>query len=243
MPLLKGEASGTSEYETVFINPEMEKTNGKSHGARVRRYRESDRPAIRRLCCDTGFLGNPIDPVFHDREIFADLFTGPYLEREADWAFVAEVDGKVVGYLLGSVCKWFDLMQMRNGLPIASKTVGKLLTGRYASHPRSKRFVRWLLTTGYWEQPKHPAGAAHLHFNLQNEYRGRGIARRLWEAYEERLHAAGVKECYGSFFSHPRRRPEQAYARYGFSVFDRRRTTLFHPEMRDVEIVCMCRKL
>jgi hypothetical protein len=41
----------------------------------IRRFQASDREAIRRLCCDTGFLGNPIDPVFEDREIFADYLT------------------------------------------------------------------------------------------------------------------------------------------------------------------------
>jgi len=41
----------------------------------VRQYRDSDRAAVRALCCDTGFLGAPIDPVFEDRELFADFLT------------------------------------------------------------------------------------------------------------------------------------------------------------------------
>ncbi len=53
-----------------------------------------------------------------------------------------------------------------------------------------------------------------------------------------------MKQCYGAFFSHPQRRPELAYARYGFTVFDRRRTTLFEPEIPDpVEVVCVCKTL
>ena len=36
----------------------------------IRKYRASDRAAVRRLCCETGFLGNPIDPVFEDRDLF-----------------------------------------------------------------------------------------------------------------------------------------------------------------------------
>ena len=28
----------------------------------IRGYRRSDREAVRKLCCDTGFLGDPIDP-------------------------------------------------------------------------------------------------------------------------------------------------------------------------------------
>lgn len=35
---------------------------------RVRPYWPEDRPVLRRICADTGFLGKPIDPVFEDRE-------------------------------------------------------------------------------------------------------------------------------------------------------------------------------
>jgi hypothetical protein len=41
----------------------------------IRGYRSSDRETVRKLCCDTGFLGEPIDPVYEDRELFADFLT------------------------------------------------------------------------------------------------------------------------------------------------------------------------
>ncbi len=216
---------------------------GRAREVRVRQYVPGDRPAIRELCCNTGFLGDPIDSVFQDRRCFADLYTGAYLEHEPEWALVAEDEGRIVGYLLGSVRQDFDLLLMRNGFPIATRMFCKWITGGYARHPRSGRFVRWLLRRGYHEQPHHPAPAAHLHFDLEDQYRGRGIARQLWGAFEIRLRAAGVKRCYGSFFSHPRRRPEAVYARYGFSVFDRRPTSLFEPEVSEVEVVCMHKEL
>ena len=215
----------------------------RSPRVQVRGYLPTDRPAIRKLCCDTGFLGKPIDEVFQDRELFADLFTGAYLDHEPEWAFVAEAEGRLVGYLLGSVHRYFDVLLIRNGFPIAAKMVCKLVTGGYAQHPRSARFVRWLLGCGYHEQPKHPALAAHLHFDLDSGYRGRGLGRRLWEVYEERLLAAGIEQCYGTFFSHPMRRPEWVYVRYGFSVYDRKPTRMFQPEVPNVEVVCMRKEL
>ena len=222
--------------------PETSHHEDLENSVRVRRYTERDRCAIRQLCCETGFLGNPIDPVFEDRQLFADLFTGAYLNHEPEWAFVAEAQHGLVGYLLGSIRKDFELLLMRNGFPIASKMLGKVLTGKYV-RGRSKRFVRWLLTTAYAQQPKHPPNAAHLHLDLAGAYRGRGVARRLWQAYERRLRLAGIDQCYGSFFSHPRRRPELIYARYGFSLYDRKRTTIFEPEVGDVEVVCVTRNL
>src|ERR1700751_2203503 len=68
----------------------------------VRNYRQSDRDSVRTLCGETGFLGNPIDPVFEDRELFADFLTDYYLKHEPDSAFVVTKDNVVKGYLLGS---------------------------------------------------------------------------------------------------------------------------------------------
>jgi hypothetical protein len=67
---------------------------------------------------------------------------------------------------------------------------------------------------------------------------------KLWQDYEQRLRAARIQKCYGSFFSYPGRRPELVYARYGFTVFDRRRTSLFEPEMADpMEVVCVAKDI
>ena len=47
-------------------------------GIVIRPYREADRLAVRRICADTGFLGQPIDSIFEDRELFADYLTDYY---------------------------------------------------------------------------------------------------------------------------------------------------------------------
>jgi hypothetical protein len=211
---------------------------------RIRTYRKTDRPAIRNLCCETGFLGNPVDGLFRDRELFADLFTNAYLQYEPDWALVAEVDGRVIGYLLGAVSRHFDLTLMRSGFLTASKMIFRLASGRYSGHPRSLHFVRWLFTSGFWEQPKHPADAAHLHWDLERGFRGRGVCKRLWEVYERKLQRAGIKRCYGAFFSYPKRRPESVYARYGFRVYDRKRTSIFDREISGpVDVVCVHKEI
>ena len=68
----------------------------------IRSYRASDRDAVRHLCCETGFLGEPIDPVYEDRQLFADFLTTYYTDHEPESSFVLEVDGEIRGYLLGS---------------------------------------------------------------------------------------------------------------------------------------------
>jgi GNAT superfamily N-acetyltransferase len=210
----------------------------------IRNYTPADRDAIRRICCETGYFGGPIDPLFADHELFADLFTKPYLDYEPEWALIAESEGRVIGYLLGSVCPHFDLLQMRSGFGTLLKMLGRLAVGRYSHHPRSRRFIKWLLFSGFSEQPKHPRNAAHLHYDLEKPYRGGDVGRRLWQEFIQRAKAAGVKTCYGSFFSYSQRRPEVAHSRYGFEVFDRRRTTMFEPEMNEqVEVVCVAKNI
>src|SRR5215469_9412191 len=68
----------------------------------IRSYRKTDRDAVRRLCCQTGFLGTPIDPVYEDRQLFADFLTTYYTDWEPESSFVVEIDGGIRGYLLGS---------------------------------------------------------------------------------------------------------------------------------------------
>ena len=67
----------------------------------IRNYQASDREAVRRLCCLTGFLGEPIDPVYEDHELFADFLTTYYTDHEPESSFVLEINGELRGYLLG----------------------------------------------------------------------------------------------------------------------------------------------
>jgi GNAT superfamily N-acetyltransferase len=230
----------------------FEEKNLNGHGAQqraadniiIRPYRLEDRAAIRRICCDTGFLGNPIETIFSDREIFADLFAGPYLDYGADWAWVADAGGRVVGYLLGSVSLYFNYTLLYSGFQTTMKIITRAATGRYSRHPRTRHFIRWLLINGYREQPRHPENAAHLHLNLEKKYRGCGLGLRLWRTYEEQLEEAGIQNCYGAFFSRPDRRPETVYSRLGFSVYDRKLTSIFQPEVTDpVEVVCVQKRI
>ena len=57
----------------------------------IRPYHPADRPALRAICADTGFLGQPIDPIFEDRELFADYLTAYYTDEEPESIFVCEL--------------------------------------------------------------------------------------------------------------------------------------------------------
>jgi hypothetical protein len=63
----------------------------------VRQYQPADRDAVRDLCCRTGFLGNAVDPVFEDGDLFASFLTDYYLECEPDSVFVVTVGDAIKG--------------------------------------------------------------------------------------------------------------------------------------------------
>src|ERR1700757_5116534 len=107
----------------------------------VREYQSADRDAIRGLCCQTGFLGKPIDPVFEDRELFADFLTDYYLSCEPDSAFVVTINDAVKGYLLG--CRFprgHQLFSVRQSVPLGAKALFRL--PRY--NGESRRYIRWI---------------------------------------------------------------------------------------------------
>jgi hypothetical protein len=207
--------------------------------ATVRQFRENDRKDLRRICCETGFLGFPIDPIYQDRELFADLFTNPYLDYEPEWTLVVETGDRIAGYLMGTVNPNFHRILMLSGFHTACKMISRLLTGRYADHPRSEQFVRWVLVRGLMEQPKHPENAGHLHMNLERPLRWGSVARRLLAMYEEMLAAADLDHYYVKFFSCSQRNPERMYHRLKFEVYDRVLSTIFQPEVPGtLSVVC-----
>jgi len=109
----------------------------------IRPYLPADRDAVRQICCDTGFSGDPIDPLFSDRDVFADFFTRYYTDWEPESAWVAESNGHVVGYLIGCIHyryhKWVDLWILCS--IIAPKVFIRLTTGKY--NAQSRKFLWW----------------------------------------------------------------------------------------------------
>jgi len=196
----------------------------------IRNYRASDRETVRRLCCETGFIGNPIDPVFEDRQLFADFLTGYYTDWEPESAFVLEVAGEVRGYLLGS------RKPLRQQLYNIYQNAGLLLRGilHYARYnAASRHFVHWVLCHGWREVPAAPRRAAHFHINLLPEARNVATTRALMDAYLKYLHDNGVKRVYGQMVTFESRRGAKMFERYGFRVVNKSEISKykkFHPE-------------
>ncbi|PYK93189.1 MAG: hypothetical protein DME36_10330 [Verrucomicrobia bacterium] len=140
----------------------------------IRSYRSSDRAAVRELCCQTGFLGVPIDPVYEDRQLFADFLTTYYTDHEPESSFVLEVDGEIRGYLLGS------RRPLQNQLYALYQNIWLFfcaLARYFRYNARSRRFIRWTLVHGWREVPAAPRRVPHFQFKVSLSLRRKTCLR------------------------------------------------------------------
>ncbi|MBA2622952.1 MAG: GNAT family acetyltransferase [Chthoniobacterales bacterium] len=190
----------------------------------IRPYQTSDREAVRELCCLTGFLGEPIDPVYEDRELFADFLTTYYTDHEPESSFVIEVEGELRGYLLGSRRPLLNqLYSFYQNICLFLRAL--LRYPRYSA--RSRRFIRWLLMNGWREVPAAPRRTPHFHINLLPDARKVSTTRALLSAYFSYLYGCGDKRVYGQIVTFESRRGEKMFERYGFRVMNRAEITKY----------------
>ncbi|MBV9391196.1 MAG: GNAT family acetyltransferase [Verrucomicrobia bacterium] len=190
----------------------------------IRSYLPSDRQSVRDLCCDTGFLGTKIDPVFEDRELFADFLTDYYLSQETDSAFVLTENGVVKGYLLGS------RFPLRHQLYSLFKNViyaGKVIRRYTRYNHESRRFIHWMISKAWQEVPAAPRRVGHFHANLLPDVKSIAAFRRLLETYLKFLSDQGVKRIYGQMVTFDGRRGFKLFERYGFKVLNQSEITKY----------------
>jgi hypothetical protein len=196
------------------------------NGFTVRSYRPGDRPMIRKICADTGFLGQPIDPVFEDRELFADYLTSYYTDKEPESAVVCERDGQVMGYVLGSRLPKAKKAYEARLLPIlAARGLWRYFTKPYSA--ASRRYVKWIMTQARKEVPFTPPNMPHIHINILGPAKSVPITRRMIDHYFNHLVRCGEKAVYGQIVGFEDRRGERLFMRWGFTLVDRREVTKY----------------
>jgi ribosomal protein S18 acetylase RimI-like enzyme len=162
-------------------------------GVIIRKYRASDRAAVRSICYDTGLMGDPIDPYFGCLELFADYWMNYYTDYEPESAFIAEADGEVVGYLVG--CKSTAIQQEAQNKRILPRIRRKLFSFGYKVDGRFFGFMyRYLRSMWRHEVVEEPVAdyPAHLHMNLKNGFRSQGIGSLLMRIFLEYLKSNGI---------------------------------------------------
>lgn len=164
----------------------------------MRPYRAADRSAVRRICFETGYMGDPVAWQWRDAESFADLFTSWYTDHEPGSALVAELDGEVVGYLLGCCdsrtvtppTSQMGRHLLRRGLLVRPGTAPVLW--RSIADLAGAALHRHLPEAGFHDD----RWPAHLHIDLDPIARGHGVGRRLMHRWLDALRTDGIAGCH-----------------------------------------------
>lgn len=190
----------------------------------VRKYCASDRDSIRALCCETGFLGSAIDPVFEDRGLFADFLTDYYLQHEPDSAFVLTKGDSLQGYILGSR---HPLSHQFHSLFQNFVYGGKIIRRYFGYRPESRQYIHWLISKAWREVPAAPRTIGHFHINLLPAAKSIEVTRQLLETYLRHQHDHGVKQVHAQIVTFDGRRGFKLFERYGFKVLNQSEITKY----------------
>jgi GNAT superfamily N-acetyltransferase len=190
----------------------------------IRKYNAADEQQLKALCCDTAYFGEPCEAFFNDRELLADLVMKYYTDYEPEHLWIAQHQQEIVGY----ICGYFDesaynkVMFSKIALPSLMRALirGKLW------HRKTSRMIGYMLKSLFSQEGKLKSldcrkFPVHIHQNVKNGFRGRGIGRKLLMVLLEEVSKAGL--C-GIKFRALRLEPcFPFFEKYGFNKFDCRR--------------------
>ena len=171
----------------------------------IRHYRDSDHDAVYDICVRTADAGGDARGQYSTDDLMGDLFTGPYLYLEPDFAFVLD-DGPsddgpsddgpsddrhgAVGYVLGTPdtaafvrsCRerWIPRLAGRYPVPPDPPVTPEDLALVLHYQPEL------MLWPGLAEYP------AHLHIDLLPPFQGQGYGRQMMETFYAAAAGAGA---------------------------------------------------
>ena len=191
---------------------------------KIKPYQQSDRDYVFCIAADTAFFGEPVEAFLDDRRLFCDAFVRYYTDYEAEYAWVACMGDKIVGYLSG--CVDTAAQRKRYLIRTIAPLVGRVFQRKYKLGSKTWRLTRSLLGgvmrneyphVNYEEYP------AHLHMNVDAANRGQGLGQKLVEAYLNHIRQLRVQ---GVFLGTTNLNEAacRLYEKTGFKLLDIRQT-------------------
>jgi len=160
---------------------------------KIRNYRKEDRKTIREIGLQSSILGEHRKTVFDD-EILADMLTVYFTDYEPQSCFVAEKEGRVIGYVLGTR----DIRKMRKTMEyrILPGLARKVFSSRQFLRRNNFILMKSMLSSFVKGEFKVPDFAseypATLHVNIASGYRGKNTGSLLVNHFLEFLKREGV---------------------------------------------------
>lgn len=215
----------------------------------VRSYMPGDRDAVRYICSETGFMGDAQEVFFEGRDVFADMWSSYWIDYEPESTFVAELDGRVVGYMLG--CTDTDRYERVFAKEIGPKLLRKALRQGVFIRRKNLVYIAKVIRShrrGEFRAPMSKIKAeypAHLHNNIADPWlRGRGMGKAMMNAYLDYLRDRGVKGVHLGTTSY-NKQAVPFYLSCGFEEIWRHRLTCYDHIIKeeDISLLYFARKV
>ncbi|MBI4527640.1 MAG: GNAT family N-acetyltransferase [Deltaproteobacteria bacterium] len=221
----EGGVGGISRRRYILLSP-ASSIEGKVIHVRRLGPQPADQPAewtaVREICCRTGNDGKPV--AGERWNFFARLWIEPYEKICPGWTYIAEGDGAIVGYLTG--CPDTRAFARKKLWRFTFPLLWNIARGAYPDNKDAGRFLRQFFYLDRETERGFPRRfrselkrfyPAHLHINVQAEWRGLGIGKRLVDHFRENLKSVGVAGVH----LYCGERPVKFYLKIGFSELAR----------------------
>jgi ribosomal protein S18 acetylase RimI-like enzyme len=183
----------------------------------IRNATPADREALSMICLKTADRGGDASALYSDPDYPALIWALPYLDFAADFAFVLEGDGEVLGYVVAAPdTRAFETRLDRDWWPKLRETYG----GRTPKAPLDGTVLGIIAKPPVTPAERLADYPAHLHIDLLPAAQGGGWGRRLMETLLDALRAAGVPGVHLGV-GEANARARGFYARMGFEEIGR----------------------
>lgn len=214
----------------------------------LRRFRpdSEDEKQMGELVFNNAFLGQPFDVICPCKQWFSDVVLAPYIEYQPENIHVAvhQQTGRLIGYLTGSLGgQQFEKAQYNMvRRKVVSLAVSLTLPWTLFQFS-SRQFATHVIFKGETERPTHPQSGVHWHFQVDKDFRGQGIGRKLLQRFIDDAIEAEFGLIWAEVTSYPEK-PPQYFENRGWSIYDARPTGIFgnHVDF-PVETLCITKPL
>ncbi len=192
----------------------------------IRPARADDRAALYDVCLQTGDNGADARHLFEDPLALGQIYVGPYLEFEPDFAFAAQDQQGVCGYVLGALdskrfyrqfeTEWLPALRREHAAPSGPPDTWNRTQEVYHFYYQPRIFC----PEPYGQYP------SHLHIDLLPRAQGQGLGKVMLELLMKQFSEAGSPGVHLGM-GVENRRAEGFYKRLGFEELTRRAETLY----------------
>ncbi len=155
----------------------------------IRSYLPSDLESLYKICLLTAKSGKEATQIYTDPKLVGHFYAAPYAILEPELTFIATLDGKPSGYILGT----------KNSADFRNKTEEKWFPDLRKKYPLPKddddsadaNIIR-LIHKGYFFKEGHHDYPAHLHINLLPITQGKGLGKEIMLTFIHKLKELNV---------------------------------------------------